>query len=132
MSMLHDNELLSYSVDFKKRTIILNTEYWHEKACEKTSVTFKNVTGHYFVNAGEMNTIIFDIDCYEIEQFIKDYALMLQDRKNYCWPLCYIDEADLIAKLHEQKQKYFYMQSSCGMCGFIIAEEMQCHTAFIK
>lgn len=133
MSVLHDNELLSYAVDFREKTVLLNTEYWYENINEKTTVIFKNVTAHWFIDAGEMTTIIFDICCYDVERFIRDYKPLLKERKGYGWPLSgYTDDNDLLGKLHALNQKYFSVESSCGVSGFILAEEMQLNTEAIK
>ena len=125
MSEVHDNELISYTVDFRKKEMVLNTEYCMDHEIEQTKVVFTNVTAHFFEMAGELFTIIFDIECNDIKDFIEEQGELLLKYKNYGWPLCtYKKDKDLLRILMENNQKYYTLESSCGMSGFVIAENM--------
>lgn len=133
MSGLHDNELVSYVVDFKKKRIVFNTEYDIDDEIEQTIVIFTNVTAHFFKNAGEMANIIFDIECNDVKNFIDEQKELLQAYKNYGWPVCdYENEQELLQILMSNNQKYYVISSSCGMWGFVIAENMSIETTYPK
>lgn len=101
---VHDNEIVSYEVDFKEKMIILRTV---SEQNQKVQVVFKDVLANFFENGGHQN-IIFDIVTDTIEDFIRENEKMLKEKKNMCWPMCYTDLKELQKLLEARKYKYFY------------------------
>jgi len=124
MSQIHDNEILSYTVDFKKKKIIFLTKYTSKTLNENTTIEFLNVTIHLFENAIE-GSIILDITKCSIKDFITNNKELLEKKKNYCWPMFYDTESELTQKLNDKKQSYFVISSALGLCGWILAEDMK-------
>ena len=77
---VHDNEIVSYEVDFKEKMIILRTI---SEQNEKVQVVFKDVLANFFENGGHQN-IIFDIVTDTIKDFIRENEKMLKEKKNMC------------------------------------------------
>ncbi len=118
---VHDNEIVSYEVDFKEKTIILKTI---SEENEKVKVIFKEVLANFFEEGGRQN-IIFDIVTDKIEDFIMENEKMLMEKKNSCWPMCYDNLNELQKSLEEKKYKYFVIESSHGLSGWVLAKEMK-------
>lgn len=95
MLNVHDNLIIGYTVDFKEKKIIMNTEYWDGDYHEETTLTFNGVIAHNFKEVGESLSVIFDIEEFPIEDFITDELNLLNTFKNYAWPFSYSDLEDL-------------------------------------
>ncbi|MDR1284784.1 MAG: hypothetical protein LBJ88_01125 [Campylobacteraceae bacterium] len=122
MSKIHDNIIKSYFVDLENHKIIFNTVYRDE---EITTIEFSNVMGYLF-SSGITVGIIFDITEYSIDEYMKIIdAEVLNEKENYDFPFKYNDEEELINKLNEENQRYYMIESSYGLYGWILAEEMK-------
>ena len=73
MSILHDNEIVKYEVDLRGEMIILYTR--NDKTNIK--VTYSGVLVHFFENVLS-GSIIFDIEKYEIDLFLKRNVELLE------------------------------------------------------
>lgn len=118
---VHDNEIVGYEVDFKEKMITLKTV---SEENEKVQVIFKDVLANFFEEGGHQN-IIFDIVINTIEDFIRENEKMLMEKKNSCWPMCYDNLNELQKSLEERKYKYFFIESSHGLSGWVLAKEME-------
>jgi hypothetical protein len=123
MAEIHDNIIKSYIVDLENQKILINTVYFINSIKEITTIEFNNVMGHFFYDETK-DSIIFDINNYSIEDFIEENNEILNKRKNYGWPFYYKDENELKSILNKNRQKYYVINSSYGMEGWILAEEM--------
>jgi archaellum component FlaF (FlaF/FlaG flagellin family) len=121
---MHDNVIKSYCVDLENQKIVINTEYVHNNKTEITDIAFYNVTGHLFLNVTK-NSILFDIINLPLEYFVEENKEILKDQENYGFPFDYTNDEELIEILNKNKQKYFEINSSYGLYGGIIAEEMK-------
>ena len=131
MSEIHDNIIKSYFVDFENKNIVFNTIYHCNDVQETTKITFNNVIAYFFKN--ELNgSIIFDIEETSLECFINDNKNILDTEKIYGWPFSYKDEEDLIKILNKNKQKYYVINSSYGLNGWVLADEMKIDVNMIK
>ena len=127
MSEIHDNIIKSYYVDLEKGIILFNTVYYCNNIHEKTTIEFNNVMGHLFTYETK-DSIIFDIEKYTIEDYIKyvlDGGKILNEIENYDFPFKYEDEQELIENLKQNNQNYFIINSSYGLGGWVLAEEMK-------
>ena len=121
MSEIHDNRIKSYFVDIENHKIIFNTEFFNK---EITTIIFNNVIGHLF-SSGTTVGIIFDIIEYSIDEYVKIDSKILKHKEDYDFSFKYNNEKDLINKLNEKNLKYYIIESSYGLNGWILAEEMQ-------
>lgn len=116
---VHDNEILTYTVDFENKEITMKTI---NRKREIIFVKFKDVLVHYFEMAMP-NSIIFDIDEYEGKEVIKENRELLKNTKDFCWPVGYENESDLIKNL--EGYKYYIINSSSGLTGWVLAKSIE-------
>lgn len=122
---VHDNELLSYTVNCAESKITLRTAYRDREPYEYTEVLFSGVVAYHF-ESDNFSTLLFDIIEETVEAIYAEYKELFEARKNYGWPAVdYNTEQDLLAKLREQDIRGFSISSSYGMTGFVLASEMQ-------
>lgn len=123
---LHDSVILNYTVDFKEKTLTINTEDDNFKINE---VIFRNYLAHSFNNV-VIDNIIFDIEEVSIENFIESNKKFLEDNIKYGFPSLHTNEGMIGLKnaLKDNEYKVFEISSSLGLNGFIIAKEV----TFIK
>lgn len=120
MSKIHDNEISSYIVNLKEQQIILYMEHQNKN----TNIIFSNVLVHFFEN--ELSgSILLDIEKYSINQFIKDNCRLLEQRKNYCWPIDYDTIEQLSEELQKEQYYYYVISSSYGLNGWILAKKYE-------
>ncbi len=120
MKSIHDNEIEDYKVNLKQKTIVLKTINAKK---ENVEIKFKDVLTHFFKNSSHQN-IIFDITTGTIEKFVFENKQLIEESQNMCWPLYSINIKDLQNRLEKQEYKYFVIESSNGLCGFVLAKEM--------
>jgi hypothetical protein len=124
MAEIHDNKILSYTVDLENQNIIIHTEYWYHDVCEKTDIIFENVTAHLFKDESK-GSILFDIEAYDLDDFIEENKELLGKQRDYGWPALYKTEDELLAKLKDNNQSYYVITSSVGLYGWVLAEKMK-------
>lgn len=118
---IHDNEIISYNVDFRKQKIIFNTLNYRNK---KVIIEFTGLLAHKF-ELEQPNSIILDIEESKVEKMIEENTELLLEMKNNCWPIFYDNMKDLLEKLNIDKYKYYIIYSSIGLCGWIIAKNIE-------
>ena len=123
MSMVHDNVIQSYMVDFEADTLTINTSYLTDKINEKTKVIYTGYLAHIFVN--EMKgSMIFDIQECLLDHFIKREFILLKQRQLSGWPISYETESELIMFFQTHEYKIYEISSSYGLCGWVFAKQM--------
>lgn len=123
MSEIHDNIIKSYYVDLENLKIKFYTEFLENNIKENTEIEFCNSMAHLFRN--ELSgSIIFDIEIGELEDFINDNQLILENEKKYGWPFWYKNIDELLEILIKNKQNYYIISTSYGLYGWILAEKM--------
>ena len=121
MLSIHDNEVMAYEVDLKKNQIILHTQYKDGGLIKNTDIFFYDVLVHSFQN--ELGgSILFDIEKYDIDIFLKRNMDLLKKKKNYCWPMSYDTEEELVERLTAGQYCYYVISSSYGLNGWILAK----------
>ena len=125
MSMVHDNLITSYCVDFEAETLVMKTFYHDhfDKNIENTDIIFTGYLTHMFGNETK-GSIIFDIEEYPLHLFLERESELLKDNKNYGWPISYKTESELVEFLQTHNYKIFEVASSYGLCGWVLAKEM--------
>ena len=93
MSMVHDNKIKGYNVDFETQILTMNTIYYNHtnKTIENTNVVFTGHLTHVFNHVAKDN-IIFDIEECPIHLFLERESELLKVNKNYGWPVSYRDK----------------------------------------
>ena len=123
MSMLHDNFIKSYTMDFEKGTLVLKTEYHGGEVFEKTDVIFTGYLAHVFYDE-MIDNIIFDVEEITVEQFLERERETLEKRKNYSWPIRSETANALSEYLQTSGYRVFSVDSSSGLYGSVIAKQM--------
>jgi hypothetical protein len=121
---VHDNYLLSYSVDAEKATICFYTAYLDGDANEHTDVIFDGVAAYHF-ECDNLQTILFDIYEAKVNDIYNEHEDLFDRFKNHGWPnLEYKTKEDLLKTMEEQAVKGFVIRSSLGLHGWIWAKSM--------
>lgn len=126
---VHDNRVLSFTVECQERSIRLSTEYYgisqSKTAYERTDIHFAGVLA-YHIEGDTLTTILFDIVEVPLPQLYEEYEALFRQKKNYGWPgPDYGSGQELIDLLQADSIKAFRIHSSCGMEGFILAQEVR-------
>ena len=122
MDNIHDNEIVKYSVDFIKKEIVIKT--LNEKN-ETIKILFQNVLVYCFEKEIP-NSIIFDIEKFEIEKLIEENIELLKENKDYGWPpIAYNNTKGLVEQLKTEQYNYYTIEATIGLCGWIVAKKVQ-------
>ncbi len=117
---VHDNEIISYQVDLHNKTLQLFTKY---QSAEKASILFTEVMAHRFEDVIYCN-IINRISQLSIDYFINENRELLEESRKYAFPI-YTDNIEALqSRLKEKELKIFQIDSTLGLCGFVIAKEI--------
>ena len=119
---MHDNYIVGYSVDVKKKNIVIKT--YNNTKEKQNEILFLEVLTHSFKCIIDYN-IISDIEEYEISAFCIDNQEELKKMEGYCWPIDYQTESELIEFLKNNDYKYIRVNSSYGMFGWILAKSYE-------
>lgn len=120
---VHDNFVRSYVVNAEKREIVFNTVFRDKPPHETTVITFSGVSA-YHLEGDDFKTILFDISEGTIKEIFNNHRQLFLDNKNYCWPIKYESEDELIESMSKQGMRAFLIESSCGMGGWIWAKDI--------
>lgn len=116
---MHDDYIVSYSVDIEKKEVQINTcNHENEK---RRVLLFSEVLTHAFNCILECN-ILFDVTENDVELFIKNNSVELEEMKNFCWPINYDRVDELINYLVQNEYRYYVISSSLGMSGWVLAK----------
>ncbi len=117
---LHDNRVLRYCTDFEAHTLHMDT--WTE-AGENVSVHFTGLLAHWFENVIQDN-ILFGMDEITADVFFEQYKEMLDRTVSYGFPACCSIE-ELRERMDREHIRIFVIASSLGLCGFVLAQEVE-------
>ena len=93
---LHDNRVLRYYADFEAHILHMDTQ---TEAGEKVSVHFTGLLAHWFEN-------------------------VVQDNILFGFPACCIT-GELRERMEREHIRVFVINSSLGLCGFVLAQEVE-------
>ncbi len=116
---IHDNTIIKYSVDFENSKIIINTI---NEDGERIDIIFEDILTCAFEEQ-QKNSIILDIEERTSREFINDNIELL--KRDYGWPIVYNNIEELNRIIEAQKYKYYILQSSFGLSGWVVAKTIQ-------
>ncbi|MFL6333089.1 MAG: hypothetical protein ACJ754_07060 [Pyrinomonadaceae bacterium] len=120
---VHDNRLLSYTVDRQEREIILRTAYLGREPHEYTDIIFSGVAAYRFVG-DNFSTNIFDVAEVEPEDIYSRHREVFAEGEKYGWPLPYGSIEELLQRLSAENVKGYIISSSYGLDGWVWAREL--------
>ena len=120
---VHDHKIMSYDVNFATDNLVIHTEYGDDGGYKICDVAFNGYFTHKFNDAAK-NSIIFEIEKYDIPAFIEDHQLMLEEKRKYRWPIKYETEEELMRYLSDGEYYYYVLSSISGLYGWVLAKEM--------
>ena len=121
---VHDNTLVSYIVDCEKQEITLHTVFFDQEPHEYTEVVFSGVVAYHW-EGDTFGTILFDIYERGIASIYSANGDLFLRRKNYGWPMLYDTKESLLENLQSSGVRGFIINSSIGLEGFVLAQEMR-------
>lgn len=121
MESIHDNKIISYEVNLEKKRIVFHT--LSPDSENKLNIIFTNVIAHVFEDE-LFRSIILDIEKADLNRFLSSNKKLLQEKKDYLWPMVYETENELYETLDEKGITYYVIYSSYGLNGWILAESM--------
>ena len=117
---LHDNRVLRYCADFEAHTLQMDTR---TEGGETVSVHFTGLLAHWFENVIQDN-ILFGMDEITVDGFFQQYNDLLDEALRYGFPACCSAE-ELRKRMEREKIRVFTISSSLGLCGFVLAQEVE-------
>jgi hypothetical protein len=121
---IHDNQIISYTVNSHKREIHFQTVYKDKEPYEYTDVIFSGVIIYHF-ECDNFNSIILDIDEVSLEEVYSQYESLFFKLKNYGWlSIDFETKEELIQKMKIENIKAFRINTSYGLDGWIWANCM--------
>lgn len=118
---MHDDYIVAYSVNLEEKNIIIQT--YNNIKKKQGKICFSEVLTHSFKCILDYN-IIFDIQECEISTFCRDNHEELIKMQEYCWPVNYQTEQELVELLINNNYKYIKINSSYGMYGWVLAKSV--------
>jgi phosphoglycolate phosphatase-like HAD superfamily hydrolase len=121
---VHDNVLLSYTVDAKKAQIVLHTAYYDQ---ERTDVIFLGVEAYDF-ECDNFQNILFDIEEVEPTSLYDKHLERFERLKNHGWPWISLEiksRDELLHALRERGVRGFEISSTLGLEGWVWARSIE-------
>jgi hypothetical protein len=124
---VHDNKLISYTVNSRAKTILFETIFVDAQPNEYTNVAFSDVVAYSFEkHTLDFDTYIFDIEEVDPNQIMKDNWTRFVQEKNWGWPAKWADTQDTANAYFKTHAILGYeISSSSGLCGWVLAKDMQ-------
>jgi hypothetical protein len=120
---VHDNEVLSYTVDCANHTVTLRTSFGSDPA-EFTDVIFRGVAA-YELRDDCFGNILLDIDEVEPARVILGASEKFESGRRYGWPAPWNSSLeDAVAFAVEQGLRGFSVCASLGLNGWVLARGM--------
>jgi hypothetical protein len=121
---VHDNLLLSYCALVHQNEIHLHTVYPDQDPPEMTDVVFAGGASYHF-ERDNFQTIVFDIEEMNVEVIYADDRKLFEEGRQHCWPGAWnTSDKAVITYLLENEIKGYYLSSSLGMVGWVLAKSM--------
>lgn len=119
---VHDNLILSYEVSCAEKTIRFRTQF-DADPLERTDVLFSGVVCYQFELDSMIPTIIFDFEPHSPMDVYDGLAAYLEKTLPYGWPGPWATSRESArAYFEENRISAWYLSSSLGMRGWILAE----------
>lgn len=120
---IHDNEIHSYEMCFPEKNLTFKTSYLNEQ----TDIQFAAVLAYSFAWAGEQN-VLFEAVESSIEGFVRWYSSNKDTQKAFenGFPIeGFATPEDLLLFLKSEEYRYYELNASVGLDGFVIAKDMK-------
>lgn len=117
---VHDTIVLSCSADFEARTLYILTK---TEDGQRVSISFTGLMAHFFENV-ILDNILSGMDEITTDGFFKKYSALLNRSMPYGFPACCSIE-DLQKRMEHEHIRVFVIDSSLGLCGFVLALEVK-------
>ncbi len=117
---LHDNRVLRCCADFESHTLHMDTR---TEDGETVSVRFTGLLAHWFEHVIQDN-ILFGMDEISVDGFFRQYQNFLKKSLPYGFPAC-CGAKELQERMEREKIRVFVLDSSLGLCGFVLAQEVE-------
>lgn len=114
--MLHDKELLTYTVNFKTNSIQLSFD-------NNITLEFKNMFIYKFYDETK-GSIILEIVEEDFENFFSDNVEYILENNNYGAPIYYATPEELNKYIINKNFKYYKIYASYGFSGWILCEDI--------
>ena len=125
---VHDNEILSYVVDIRNKTLTLYTE-WHGRTGEvdeETVIIFSGLLSHCFDDVNTIQNVIFGIEEISLEGFLNICEKRHGQKAQDAIPIYVNGGLDaLTATFTERCYKVFEIDSAVGLRGYAIAKNIE-------
>ncbi|MES9666268.1 hypothetical protein [Bacillus nitratireducens] len=121
MISVHDNIIISYQVNLENEEIRMHTRTGSGK---DVYVFFSGVLAHFF-ETEQHGSVIFDIEKSRLLYFFKENEKLLEEKKDYVWPMRYKDIKELEDILINEKYFYYRISSSYGLSGWVLAKKLE-------
>jgi hypothetical protein len=80
---------------------------------------------HIFLKNGIKTSVVFDIEEKTLEYFMNKNRNLFEMERRHGWPFPYENEKELIEILNKNNQKCYFINSTYGLEGWILAEKMK-------
>lgn len=117
---IHDSKILNYQVDFEDRKVEIKLLSEQD---ERARILFGDFFAFYFEDQLP-DSIILDIVESEIDLFVAENKDLLNERKDYSWPMDYDHESELMNYIKENDYKYYIIQASYGLNGWVLSKKV--------
>lgn len=123
---IHDNKLISYTVNEQTRQITLETIFDDKTPSEHTDVVFTGVAAYYFEDHSlSMGTILNGIDEVDPNLLVESNWAMFEERKIYSWPGPWAESKVKASDFFKVNNiRGFEITSACGLSGWVMSQQM--------
>lgn len=127
---VHDNKLVSYTVNEDDKTIILETFFDEKTPYEYTNIKFSNVLAYFFENHSiQSGTIISDVEETATDIILENNWNRFEAGKKWGWPGDWADSKEKARGYFAKNSvKAYEIGSSCGLCGWVLAQNMEIYS----
>jgi len=120
MDKIHDSKILNYRVNFEYLILEINVE---NEQSEQIKIIFEDFFVFHFEDELP-KSILLDIVEEDINMFYRENKELLEKGKDYYWPIDYNNFKELDNHLKSNNYRYFKIQSSYGLNGWVLAKEL--------
>jgi len=120
MDKIHDSKILNYQVNFEYLILEINVE---NEQNEQIKIIFEDFFVFHFEDQLS-KSILLDIVEEDVDMFCRENKVLLEKGKNYYWPIDYDNFKEVDNHLKNNNYRYFKIQSSYGLNGWVLAKKL--------
>lgn len=120
MDIIHDSTILNYQINFECSKIEVTVVT--EKDIQ-LKISFEDLFAFHFENQLP-DSILLDVVEANVNYFATDNKELLDKSKNYFWPMEYEYIEEIINFIKENSYKYYKLQASYGLNGWVLAKRV--------